>query len=147
MAKATPGLQVGEAESVARIVEDLYDDRVGFAKHIVGMTPTDQQAEAMAALDTHDSVAGRAGHGVGKSAAEGILILHCMSTRPFCKIPCTAPTKHQLYDVLWSELAKWHDHMRKNSAGELFASMFQWTKERFFHKGEREKERWFAAAR
>jgi hypothetical protein len=147
MAKATPGIKVCEAESVGRIVEDLYNDRVGFAKHIVGMTPTDQQAEAMAALDTNDSVAGRSGHGVGKSAAEAILIIQYMSTRAFCKIPCTAPTKHQLYDVLWSELSKWHTHMMKNSAGELFGSMFQWTKERFFHKGDQEKERWFAVAR
>lgn len=147
MARATAGIEVCEAESVARIVEDLYDDRVGFAKHIIGMTPTDQQAEGMAALDTNDSVAARSGHGVGKSGMEAALILHYMSTRPFCKIPCTAPTKHQLYDVLWSELSKWHTNMMKNSAGELFGSMFMWTKERFFHKGDREKERWFAAAR
>jgi len=147
MAKATVGIQVLETEKVNSIVEDLWDDRVGYAKEIIGVTPTEQQAEGLAALDVDDCVAARSGHGVGKSCMESWLILHYMSCRPYPKIPCTAPTKHQLYDVLWSELAKWHDQMRKNSAGELFASMFQWTKERFFHKGEREKERWFAAAR
>lgn len=140
-------VEVLESEKMLRIVEDLYDDRVTFAKEIVGMSPTTQQAEGMAALDTHDSVGVRSGHGNGKSAVEAVLILHYMGTRAYCKVPCTAPTKHQLYDVLWSELSKWHHEMAKNSAGALFANMFQWTKERFFHKGDKEKDRWFAAAR
>lgn len=148
MARAAKRIEVLEAEKIQRVVEDLYDDRVSFAKDLVGMTPTDQQAEAMTALDTHDCVAVRSGHGNGKSGAEAVLILHYMSTRgPRVKIPCTAPTKHQLYDVLWSELAKWHQEMSRNSAGALFASMFQWTKERFFHRDEEHKEQWFAAAR
>lgn len=25
-----------------------------------------------------------------------------------CKVPCTAPTAHQLSDILWAEIARWH---------------------------------------
>ncbi len=34
-------------------------------------------------------------------------------TRHEAKIPCTAPTAHQLYDVLWAELRKWLEKMPK----------------------------------
>ena len=145
--RPTPGIEVCDQQNIDAIIEAFWDDRVGFSKDVVGMTPTAQQAEGLAALDTNDSVAARSGHGVGKSGMEAVLILHYMSCRPYPKIPCTAPTKHQLYDVLWSELSKWHNQMAKTSAGEHFAPMFQWTKERFFHRGDKEKERWFAAAR
>lgn len=50
----------------------------------------------------------RSGHGVGKSAFMAITILWFSSCYFPCKIPCTAPTAHQLSDVLWAELAKWH---------------------------------------
>ena len=33
-------------------------------------------------------------------------------TRMPCKIPCTAPSAHQLEDVLWSELAHWHRRLQ-----------------------------------
>lgn len=125
---------------IKEIVKEFWDDRVGFSKHIVGFVPTHQQAEGMAALDTHDHTVTKSGHGVGKSGKQSNLILHYMSTRPFCKIPCTAPSKHQLHDVLWAELSKWHRNMNP-----LFRNMFIWTKERFFHKEH--PEEWFAAAR
>lgn len=33
------------------------------------------------------------------------------------KVPCTAPTSHQLEDVLWSEIAKWHRAMADRFPG------------------------------
>ena len=50
----------------------------------------------------------RSGHGVGKSSFLSIAILWFTSCYFPCKIPCTAPTAHQLSDVLWAELSKWH---------------------------------------
>ena len=47
----------------------------------------------------------RSGHGVGKSAFLSITILWFMSCYFPTKIPCTAPSAHQLSDVLWAELA------------------------------------------
>ena len=38
-------------------------------------------------------------------------ILWYMATHYPVKIPCSAPTMHQLKDVLWSELATWHRRM------------------------------------
>lgn len=129
-----------ETEQVTRMIEDFWDDRVGFVKYVIGKTPTDQQGSALEALDTEPHVSVRSGHGCGKSTVESWCVLHYMSCRPFPKVPCTAPSKHQLEDILWAELSKWHRQMNP-----LFAHQFIWTKHKFFHKSH--PEEWFAAAR
>lgn len=60
-----------------------------------------------------------------------------------CKVPATAPTSHQLDDILWSELAKWHRILCERIP-EL-GSEFEWTKERFFLKSHPNES--FAVAR
>ena len=125
---------------VERAIKELWDDRVGFVKYIIGATPTNQQAEALTLLNTNQNVTVKSGHGTGKSGVEAWSVLHYMSCRPFPKIPCTAPSKHQLYDVLWAELAKWHRKMQPS-----FRELFEWTRERFFHKAH--PAEWFAVAR
>ena len=44
---------------------------------------------------------------MGKTAREAWLILWFGMTREAAKIPATAPTAHQLNDLLWGEIAKW----------------------------------------
>jgi len=48
------------------------------------------------------------GHGIGKSAFTGMIIMWIMSTRPHCKGVVTANTGEQLKTKTMSELAKWH---------------------------------------
>jgi len=79
-----------------RMIEDLF-----------GIEPDEWQAEALRALANEDRVSIRSGHGVGKSALMSWAILWWMFTRYPCKVACTAPTSHQLNDVLWGEIAKW----------------------------------------
>lgn len=83
-------------DNPVRMVEDLF-----------GIHPDEWQAEALMSLATEDRVAIRSGHGVGKSALMSWAILWWMFTRYPCKVACTAPTSHQLNDVLWGEIAKW----------------------------------------
>jgi hypothetical protein len=51
----------------------------------------------------------RAGHGVGKTTTLAILVFLWLLLRPRCKIPTTAPTWHQVRNVLWNEIAKWYE--------------------------------------
>jgi len=67
-------------------------------------------------------------------------ILWFMATRYKAKIPCTAPTAHQLFDILWSELSKWHGQM-----DPAFGNQFEYTSEKFYHK--QHKEQWFCVPR
>ena len=60
-------------------------------------------------------------------------------TRPYPKIICTAPTFHQLYDVLWAEAASW----RQKS--QLITDLFDWKQRRIEAKWS--PENWWAAAR
>ena len=82
------------------MVEDLF-----------GITPDEWQAEALMSLAQEDHVTIRSGHGVGKSALMSWAILWWMFTRYPCKVACTAPTSHQLNDVLWGEIAKWRERL------------------------------------
>lgn len=79
-----------------------------------------------------------AGSGVGKSFLLSKIIYWFLSTRKG-KVPCTAPTEHQLFDVLWSELKKDYD-----SVPDL-QKIFTWTQTKLFVKGH--VATWFAVAR
>lgn len=99
----------------------------------------DWQKEALKDLIEKRFVAWKAGTGVGKSALLAVIILWFLSTRPFPRIPCTAPTQHQLFDVLWAEIAKW---LRRN---EMLAKLFSWTQTKVALKAH--PEEWYAVAR
>lgn len=112
---------------------------VEFVEDIIRATPDPKQADILRSVATNPMTSVRSGHGVGKSTVEAWTIIWFMCTRPFPKIPCTAPTQHQLFDILWAEVSKW---LRNNPAlsGELV-----WTKEKVYMKGY--PEEWFAVAR
>jgi len=105
--------------------------------------PSKQQERFLKALVTSKKTrfSIKSGHGTGKTAMLSWVIIWFMTTRPYCRIPCTAPTQPQLYDILWSEVAKWikriKDPRLKNS--------FEWTATHISNKWE--KETWFAVAR
>ena len=112
---------------------------VEFVEDIIGATPDQDQAGILRSVAANPMTTVRSGHGVGKSAVEAWTIIWFLATRPFPKIPCTAPTQHQLFDILWAEVSKW---MRSNSA---LANELVWTKEKVYMKGY--PEEWFAVAR
>jgi len=96
-----------------------------FAKEVLGADPTEQQWEGSRAIVVKRRVSIRSGHGTGKSTFMAWCVLWFLSCYFPAKVPATAPTSHQLDDVLWSEIAKWHRKM-----GERFpalAASFEWT--------------------
>lgn len=112
---------------------------VEFVEDIIRAKPDARQKDMLQSVADYPLTSVRSGHGVGKSAVESWLIIWFLSTRPYPKIPCTAPTKHQLYDILWAEVSKW---LRNNPVLE---NDILWTQEKVFMKGYREE--WFAVAR
>lgn len=116
------------------------DNPVRFAKEVIGMEPTAEQVKLLQAIYEGDHVSARSGRGIGKTTGLAMIIWWYMITRPFCRIPCTAPTENQLRDVLWAELNKQHREMEP-----YFADKFELTTDRIFHKEH--KATWFAVAR
>lgn len=110
-----------------------------FVRSVLHADPDPWQDEALAAIGRHPRLAIRSGHGVGKTALEAWVLLWFMFTRPFPKIPCTAPTRQQLFDVLWPEAAKWIEN------APALKAEFEWQKTRIVRK--QHASRWFAVAR
>jgi hypothetical protein len=90
------------------ILTACVQDAELFVSAVLGVKPTVQQIKGLRAVSrpgAHISI--RSGHGTGKSAMLSWIVLWGLLTQPEVKIPCTAPTGHQLFDVLWAELNKW----------------------------------------
>ena len=79
------------------------------------------------------------GKGPGKDTAAAIAILYFLNCFPFVKIPCTAPTGHQLKDVLWGEINKW---LRQSKNKDWLT----WQSDKIFFNEAKGRE-WFAVAR
>jgi len=87
----------------------LRDDALYFVRKVIGAEPTAQQAELLHEVSkpgAHVTVA--SGHGPGKTTGLAWLILWFVSMYADSRVPCTAPTGHQLNDLLWPEASKWH---------------------------------------
>jgi phage terminase large subunit len=100
-----------------------------FAEEVLGAEPTEQQWQASNAIVEKRRVSIRSGHGTGKSTFEAWAILWFLSCYFPAKVPATAPTSHQLEDVLWSELAKWHRVMKERLPA--LGDQFEWSNEAF----------------
>jgi phage terminase large subunit len=96
-----------------------------FAQEALGATPTEQQWEASRAIVKTRRVSIRSGHGTGKSTFMAWCILWFLCCYFPCKVPATAPTSHQLEDVLWSEIAKWHRVLKDKFPA--LGDQFEWT--------------------
>ncbi len=115
------------------------DDAVLFAEEVLKFTPDAWQADVLRDLSSSDRVTVRSGQGVGKTGVEAIAALWFLACFPFARVVATAPTKQQLHDVLWSEIAKWQ------GKSPLLSEILKWTKTYIYLKGY--EKRWFAVAR
>ncbi|MDR6538858.1 hypothetical protein [Variovorax soli] len=92
---------------------------------MLGATPTDQQWDASREIVKRRRVSIRSGHGTGKSTFMAWCVLWFLACYFPAKVPATAPTAHQLEDVLWSEIAKWHRTMAERYPS--LAGQFVWS--------------------
>ena len=108
-----------------------------FVIEAIGAKPSEQQTEALALIPKEKRITIRSGHGTGKDALAAWVILWFLTTRPYAKVVCTAPTARQLSDILWSEVSKW---LRKSILSEEFVIQ----QDKIFHK-DAPKEHWVRA--
>jgi hypothetical protein len=106
-------------------------------KDCIQATPSEQQADGLIKFPKTKRMSIRSGHGTGKDAFASWIILWFLITRPYAKVVCTAPTAHQLADVLWAELSKW-------TRQSILADEFVIQKDKIFHKSAQKE--WWARA-
>ena len=93
--------------AIDECVDACRNSPAEFARVFFGVEPTTQQLQLMDAVAIDGSkVAVASGHGTGKSTSLAIIALWFLTTRKDALIPCTAPTAHQLQDVLWREMRR-----------------------------------------
>lgn len=96
-----------------------------FAQEVLGAKPTEQQWAGSRATVDRRRVSIRSGHGTGKSTFMAWCVIWFLSCYFPAKVPATAPTSHQLDDVLWAEIAKWHRVLRERMPA--LGAQFEWT--------------------
>lgn len=135
-----------------KLCQAWYDNPVLYARQRLGISLTWQQREILEAIKHPGAkVSVRSGHGIGKTGACGTAIFWFMETRPFSKVPCTAPTASQLRDVLWAEMAKLQ-RLADQQANKMglpdwlnHSALFEITRDRVLANDAREE--WYAVAR
>jgi hypothetical protein len=83
----------------------------------------------------------RSGHGIGKSALTSWIVLWFLWCYYNAQVPVTAPTSHQMHDVLWKELHIWIGRMKEDNA----SLMYEWQTDHIRVKTN--PAEWFARAR
>jgi len=121
-------------KGVVNKLKEWRNSPLQFVTECIRATPTEQQIELLQAVKDNKRISVRSGHGTGKDASASWIILWFMTTRPYAKVACTAPTNRQLRDILLSELSKW---LRQSVVSEEFVIH----KDIIFHK-EAPKEWW-----
>ncbi len=110
-----------------------------FAWENFKFVPDKWQAQAFKDIEANPRLSIKSGQGVGKTAFTAIVILWFLFCYKNSRIVATAPTRQQLNDVLWAEVAKWQDK------SPLLSKALKWTKTYIYVKGY--EKRWFAVAR
>lgn len=126
------------AQLVARALLRYQDDPAAFVREILHAEPDPIQLEILEEIARGQPIAVKSGHGVGKTAVAAWVILWFLVTNPLARVPVTAPTMHQLDDILWPEVAKWLH-------GTILEGTLEWTKTRLSVRGF--EETWFATPR
>lgn len=128
------------AERLAEELSIYVDDAIGFSRDICGHTPTWQQELLLDSIARYQYTSAKSGHGTGKSFALSDGIWWYFLTRSYPIIPITAPSSHQLYDILWKEIMKTRDNIPS-----AITDLVEFSSTRMWMKGA--KEQWFAQAR
>ena len=123
----------------AKKIRAYRKNPVLFAQEVCKFDPDPWQHNVLMDLASNPRVSVRSGHGVGKTGTEAVAVLWFLTCFKFPKVVCTAPTRQQLNDVLWSEIDKWR------SKSPLLMELLTWTKTYIYMNGH--SNRWFAVAK
>jgi len=150
--RGTPGDPTRELLAYQQLRSLWAGDVERYVADRFGVHPTHQQRRILQAIQDPDAkVSVRSGHSTGKTTAAAWVIWWFLETRDNARVPCTAPTSHQLRDVLWAEITKWaryaDDQSRRRGdwTGLYLSGLFRVLTDRIYDPacpGD-----WFAVAR
>jgi len=109
-------------------------------QEIMGATITPDQRIVANGLQEHKFVSASSGTTTGKTTLAATTALWFFSVNPEAKVVCTAPTGHQLEDLLFAEMLAW----KRRIKFDMLRDAIQVIKDKFFMSGYRD---WYIVAR
>jgi len=131
---------MNDLDRMAAKIKQYRDDPVLFVQEVMKTEPTQDQKNLLRSVRQHPRTSITSGHGTGKSSGAAFLTWWFLCCYPHSRVPITAPTGHQLDDILWSEIKKWHNHMEP-----YFALQFEVGADKV--KNKKHPKTWYAVAR
>lgn len=110
-------IEVIDAGLTTEIVDHWRARPDDCVRDVFDVSPDDWQSDVLIALAEDDRVSVSACHGPGKSAVDVWAIITFLLCYFPARVPCTAPTSHQLEDILWAEINKWLRYMPEDLRG------------------------------
>lgn len=114
-----------------KILDRARQDPVFFVRQVLGGDPWEKQEEILKAVRDHKRVAVRACHGVGKTKVAAWVALWFLYTHPNSKVITTAPTWHQVENLLWREIHAAHAASRIPLGGKVLQTQIELGKQWF----------------
>ena len=127
------------SQKVKELIKRYRYDPIAFGTDILKVKYDPWQKQAYDLLLDKHFVTVKSGSGVGKTFWESCTSMWFLFTRPRSKVPTTAPSQHQLNDILWSE------HFKRITNSPVLNSMMTWTQTKVGIKGY--EPDWYAIAR
>src|SRR5690349_12512359 len=91
----------------AKILKASRSDPAWFLRHVLGSKiVTPQELTICDSVARHRRTAAPSGHGIGKTYIAARLALWFLFSHPRSKVLTTAPTWHQVENLLWREIRK-----------------------------------------
>jgi hypothetical protein len=87
-------------------------DPVAFCREILRFEPWSKQRQILESVRDHNRTAVRSCHAAGKTAIAARAVVWFLAVHPHAKVITTAPTLHQVRDLLWREI-----HLAYQAAG------------------------------
>jgi len=98
--------EIAPRETEADLVRKVADDPVGFAREILGFTPSSAQRRILESARTRRKISIVSGHKVGKSTALAVLALWFYCSFPGARVVLTAATARQVDGIIWREVRR-----------------------------------------
>ncbi len=116
-------LRPSDREAVRQALDSYeYDDPSAFAERRLNIRPWSRQREILRAVARYQKVAVRSGHKVSKSNSAAILALWWLHRWPDGRVILTAPTGHQVRNILWREVTRLYGRANPPIGGQIFVT-------------------------
>jgi len=113
------------------VLDRARRDPVFFVRRVLGGDPWEKQEEVLNAVRDHRRVAVRACHGVGKTKVAAWVALWFLYCHRNSKVITTAPTWHQVENLLWREIHAAHATSRIPLGGKVLQTQIELGKQWF----------------